>query len=85
MGTDIKHRFSVIQNAVKDQLIQLKNVDMVKAVRKQNDTTYINAQNLTGEELEEITKGSILQKNKETLSKFNKKLKKRPGPESKRP
>lgn len=75
IGTDKKVRFKVVKNAVADQLRQLKNVDMIKSVRKQSNTTYIEAQRMTGEELEEETGKSILEKNQNNLSEFNKKLK----------
>jgi hypothetical protein len=76
LNTTKQSRFKVIKDAVKDQLRQLKNLDMVKAVRKQSKTTYIEAQQMTGEQLEEITGKSILEKNQEALSKFNENLKK---------
>lgn len=68
-------RYKIIFKACKEQLEQLKKIDMIKAVRKQNDKTYIDAQNKTGEELEEETSKSILEKNREALSQFNKTLK----------
>ena len=57
-------------------LSKLKDIDLIKAVRKQNNKTYIDAQDKTGDELVELTKKNILDKNKKALSDYNKKLKK---------
>jgi hypothetical protein len=76
LGTDKNHRFNLLRNSAKEQLEQLKGLDMIKAVRKQNNTTYIEAQEKTGEELDELSSKSILDKNQQALSDFNKKLKK---------
>lgn len=76
LGGTKQGRYKVLKNTVKDQLEQLKKIDLIKAVRKQSDKTYIEAQDRTGEELEELTEKSILNKNKQALSDFNKKLKK---------
>jgi hypothetical protein len=68
-------RYNILYKAAKEQLEQLKNIDIIKAVRKQNDKTYIEAQEKTGEELQNETTKSILEKNKEALSQFNQRLK----------
>ncbi len=69
-------RYDVLYKAAKEQLEKLKNIDLIKAVRKQSDKTYIEAQEKTGEELEKIANKSILDKNQQALSEFNKNLKK---------
>tara|TARA_R110000868_G_scaffold355726_1_gene617284 strand:- start:274 stop:1266 length:993 start_codon:yes stop_codon:yes gene_type:complete len=76
LDTPKPNRYKLLYNMAKDQLEQLKNIDMVKSVRRQSDTTYIDAQNKTGEELEDETSRKILDKNKQALSDFNQKLKK---------
>jgi len=76
LGGSKSQRFNILKNAAKEQLEQLKNYDIIKSVRKQSDTTYIEAQEMTGDELEEKTSKSILEKNKQALSEFNKNLKK---------
>lgn len=76
LDTPKSNRYKLLWKTAKNQLEQLKHIDMVKAVRKQSNTTYIEAQEKTGEELEELSKKSILEKNKDTLSKFNQSLKK---------
>lgn len=76
LETPKSNRYKLLFDMAKDQLDQLKNIDMVKSVRRQSDKTYIEAQEKTGEELEQETSKSILEKNKEALSEFNKKLKK---------
>lgn len=76
LDTPKTNRYKLLWNSAKNQLEQLKHIDMVKAVRKQSNTTYIEAQEKSGEELNGLTSESILKKNKEVLSEFNKKLKK---------
>jgi len=76
LGTNKEQRFALLKKSAKEQLEQLKNIDMIKAVRKQSNTTYIEAQEKTGEELEGLTEKSILEKNQKALSDFNQKLKK---------
>lgn len=76
LDTPKGNRYKLLWKTAKDQLDQLKHIDMVKSVRKQSETTYIEAQDKTGEELEIETSKGILDKNKEALSDFNKKLKK---------
>lgn len=68
-------RFKLMKKAAKEQLEKLKDMDLIKSVRKQSKTTYIEAQEMSGEELQEETSKNILDKNKEALSEFNKKLK----------
>jgi hypothetical protein len=75
LGTPKANRYKILWNTAKDQLGQLKDMDIIKAVRKQSNTTYIEAQDKTGEELNELTSGKILDKNKQALSDYNKKLK----------
>lgn len=75
LETPKANRYKLLHGMAKDQLSQLKNIDMVKSVRRQSDTTYIEAQDKTGEELEQETSKHILDKNKKALSDFNKKLK----------
>lgn len=60
----------MLKNMAKDQLVKLKDIDIIKAVRKENNKTYIEAQEKTGEELEKETKKSILQKNKDNLAEY---------------
>lgn len=68
-------RFKLMKNAAKDQLEKLKDMDLIKSVRKQSNTTYIEAQEKSGEELEKLASESILNKNQQALSDFNQKLK----------
>ncbi len=69
-------RYDILSKTAKEQMEQLKKIDLIKAVRKKNDKTYIEAQEMTGEQLEIETSRNILDKNKKALSGFNKKLKK---------
>ncbi|PHS66917.1 MAG: DNA-binding protein [Flavobacterium sp.] len=76
VGGSKEARFKLMKTSAKEQLEKLKDIDLIKSVRKQSKTTYIEAQEKTGEELELLTGKSILDKNKKALSDFNKKLKK---------
>ena len=76
LGTKKEHRYKVISQSVIDQLEKLKNIDIIKSVGKQSNTAYIEAQDMMPEKLIEKNSKSILDKNKEALSKFNQNLKK---------
>ena len=76
VGGSKSARFKLMKSSAKEQLEKLKDMDLIKSVRKQSNTTYIEAQEKTGEELEQETSKNILDKNKQALSEFNKKLKK---------
>jgi len=76
VGGSKSARFKLMKDSAKQQLEKLKDMDLIKSVRKQSKTTYIEAQEMTGEQLHQETSKSILEKNKEALSKFNQKLKK---------
>lgn len=76
VGGSKSARFKLMKSSAKEQLEKLKDMDLIKSVRKQSNTTYIEAQEKTGEELEQETSKNILDKNKQALSDFNKKLKK---------
>jgi hypothetical protein len=72
LNTDKEVRFQLLCKMAKEQLEQLLKVDFIKSVRKQSYKTYIDAKNLTGEEIEKESKKSILDINKENLLKFKK-------------
>lgn len=76
MGTPRPNRIALLRKMAKDQIEQLNKIDIVKAVRKINDQTFLNVHNKTGEEIENESKKSILELNKENLSKFKNRLKK---------
>lgn len=73
LGSEKKHRFAVLKKTAQDQLEQLKDLDLIKAVRKQNNKTYLEAQEKSGEELQEDVSKNILDKNRDALSKFKNK------------
>lgn len=75
VGGSKSARFKLIKNAATDQLGKLKDMDLIKSVRKQSNTTYVDAQEKSGDELEKLTSENILDKNKQALSEYNKKLK----------
>ena len=57
----------------KDQLEKLNEIDIIKAVRRLNEKSYIDAQEKTGDELQTEIKLSILDKNKSNLLEFKNK------------
>lgn len=59
-----------------DQREQFNKVDILKSIKKSNSMTYINAKNLTPDEIESESKKNILEANKQNLSEFNKRSKK---------
>lgn len=69
------NRFKILSKMAKEQLEQLSKVDIIKSVRRQSGKTYVEAKDMTGGEIENESKKSILEINKENLSEFNKKLK----------
>jgi hypothetical protein len=70
LHTEKKTRFILLQKMAKEHLEQLSKVDLIKSIRKKDETTYIQAKDKTGEELESEFKKSILEINKENLLKF---------------
>ena len=76
LGGTKNERYKILKQTAKEQLEKLKDMDLIKAVRKQNEKTYIEARSKTGQELENLSRKSILEKNKQALSEFNKNLKK---------
>lgn len=69
-------RFDFLKKMADDQKEQFNKVDIVKSIKKSNAMTYINAENLTPDEIESESKKDILEANKQNLSEFNKRLKK---------
>jgi len=72
LNTEKKIRFTLLHKMAKEHMEQLSKVDIIKSVRKKDETTYVNAKEKTGEELEGESKKSILEINKENLLKFKK-------------
>jgi hypothetical protein len=69
-------RFAFLKKMADDQRKQFEKVDMVKSIKKSNPMTYLNASELTPDEIEEESKKDILEANRQNLSNFNKSLKK---------
>ncbi|OWP84027.1 DNA-binding protein [Flavobacterium davisii] len=72
LNTPKETRFVILKKMVKEQLEQLAKVDLIKSVRKQSKTTYIEAKDKTGEEIESESKKSILEVSKQNLLEFKK-------------
>jgi KilA-N domain len=68
-----QNRFNLLSKTATDQLEQLKKVDIIKAIRKQKSSTYIEAKEKNGEELENELQKSITEKNQAALEEFQRK------------
>lgn len=73
LDTEKSRRLSFLKKMAKDQLEKLNEIDILKAVRRLNEKTYIDAQEKTGDELQTEIKLSILDKNKSNLLEFKNK------------
>lgn len=78
MNTPKEQRFKILHNMAKEQREKFDKVDMIKSIKKSDPTTYLNAENLTPDEIEIESKKDILEANRKNLAKF-KKLKDKPN------
>ena len=76
LNTPKATRFEFLKKMALEQREQFNRVDMVKSIKKSNSMTYINAENLTPDEIEYESKKDILEANRQALSQFNQNLKK---------
>ena len=76
LNTPKATRFEFLKKMASDQREQFNKVDMIKSIKKSNPMTYVEAENLTHDEIESESKKDILEANKQNLSEFNKRLKK---------
>lgn len=74
LKTDKATRFGFLKKMALEQRQQFDKVDMVKSIKKTNAMTYLNAEDLTHDEIESESKKDILEANKKALSDFNQKL-----------
>lgn len=75
-NTPKNSRFQYLKKMADELKEQFSKVDVMKSLKKTSETTYIDAENLTPEQIEAESKKDVLEANKEALSEFNKKLKK---------
>lgn len=71
-----QYRFEYLQKLVIEQKKQFDKVDIIKSIKRKDETTYVEIGNLTPDEIEEESQKDILEANKKNLSEFNKNLKK---------
>jgi hypothetical protein len=76
LNTPKKDRFKLLHNMAIEQREKFDKVDMIKSIKKSDPTTYLNAENLTPDEIETESKKDILGANRKNLSEFNKRIKK---------
>lgn len=74
-GSDRDSRYKYLKKMADELRVQFDKVDIVKSLKKTSDTTYLDADNLTPDQMEKESKKDILQANKKNLSEYNKKLK----------
>lgn len=73
--TSRQARFKYLKNMADELRVQFDKVDIIKSIKKTKDTTYLDAENMTPEQIESESKKDILEANRKNLSDFNKKLK----------
>lgn len=76
LNTPKEQRFKLLHQMANEQREKFDKVDMIKSIKKTESTTYLNAENLTPDEIEAESKKDILEANKRNLTEFNKRLKK---------
>ena len=76
LNTPKATRFEFLKKMASDQREQFNKVDIIKSIKKSNPMTYIEAEDLSHDEIESESKKDILEANKQNLSKFNQNLKK---------
>jgi len=67
-------RFQYLQKLALEQRNQFDKVDIIKSIKRKDETTYVESGKLTPEEVEEETKKDILDANRKNLADFKKKL-----------
>ncbi len=71
-----QQRYAYLKKMADEQRVQFDRIDIVKSIKKAKSDTYLNAENLTHDEIEAESKKDILEANRRALSDFNKKLEK---------
>ena len=75
-GASKQQRFEYLKKMANEQKEQFAKINMIKSVKKINQSTYLDINDLTPEQIEGESKKDILEANKKNLSDFNKSLKK---------
>jgi hypothetical protein len=69
-----QQRYAYLKKMADEQRVQFDKIDIVKSIKKSQPDTYLNAENLTPDEIEAESKKDILEANRRNLSQFNQKL-----------
>lgn len=69
-----KYRFEYLRKLALEQRKQFDKVDIIKSIKRKDETTYVEVGNLSPDEIEEESKKDILEANRKSLSEFEKKL-----------
>ena len=72
--TSRSDRFKYLKKMADELRAQFDKVDIMKSLKKTNANTYIDADNMTPDQIESESKKDILEANKKNLSKFNQNL-----------
>ena len=75
LNTTKQIRFDFLKKMAIEQKKQFNKVDIIKSIKKSHPMTYLNAENLTPDEIESESKKDILQASKDNLAQFTKNLK----------
>ena len=75
LNTPKQIRFDFLKKMAIEQKKQFNKVDIIKSIKKSHPMTYLNAENLTPDEIESESKKDILQASKDNLAQFTKNLK----------
>lgn len=70
-----QQRYDYLKKMADEQRQTFDKVDIIKSIKKTTETTYLNAEQLTHDEIELESKKDILEANRKNLLEFNKKLK----------
>lgn len=70
LNTPKETRFEFLKKMAADQKEQFNKIDIIKSIKKSHSMTYLNAENLTSDEIEIESKKDILQASKDNLAKF---------------
>lgn len=69
-----QQRYAYLKKMADEQRVQFDRIDILKSVKRTQADTYLNAENMTPDQIELESKKDILEANKKALSEFNKKL-----------
>lgn len=70
-GATTPQRFEYLKKMALEQKVQFEKVDMVKSIKKSSNKTYLEAENMTPDEIEIESNKNILEANTKNLMNYN--------------